>query len=546
MEANGALPGEADVPLGLGSKPIIRRQGSALRSMTGRDSEPIAPQRMGTHRYIKGTTVEKPATYDGNALWAILVHPMNVLLVFCPLGTAAYFLHWDAVYCFWFNFFAMIPLAKILGDATEELAASLKNDMVAGLLNATFGNAVEMVITVKTLKAGLYDVVKSTLLGSVLSNTLLVLGMSFLCGGLVTLSDKDDKSGGPAAQYSSGGEYKSVPIDAQSPEGRVASNEGSSSARLERMGSKQSQENQSNMAAPLVSIDETTVVKTSVDVVVKGPEGEVEEIQRGISMYEQFDGAEKIQNFSVLGALVNTSMLLISCMSFSLITVFRQVSHNETEGYVEDVLLPVSRIASIIIILAYVAYTLFQLVTHKGAMAVDQEEDEGDDPDEHLSAVKACVLLFFTTVIVSCCTEMLVHAIGGVTEHAHLSKHFIGIILLPIVGNACEHAAAVRFAMQDKLGLSVSIAVGSSTQIALFVVPFSVLAGWCFGKPMDLNFGTLSTSMITLSVIVVLSMVVDGQSNWLQGYLLCSVYCIIAVMYWYLPDELHDSLNPSD
>merc|ERR1719384_3009585 len=147
------------------------------------------------------------------------------------------------------------------------------------------------------------------------------------------------------------------------------------------------------------------------------------------------------------------------------------------------------------------------------------------------------MLLFLVTVIVSFVSEMLVHAIGGVTENAHISKHFIGIILLPIVGNACEHAAAVRFAMQDKLGLSVSIAVGSSTQIALFVVPFSVLVGWCLGLPMDLNLGTLSTSMITLSVIVVLSMVVDGQSNWLQGYLLCSVYAIIAVMYWYLPDS---------
>jgi Ca2+:H+ antiporter len=147
------------------------------------------------------------------------------------------------------------------------------------------------------------------------------------------------------------------------------------------------------------------------------------------------------------------------------------------------------------------------------------------------------------TIIVSFCTEMLVTAIGGVTEHAHISSHFIGIVLLPIVGNACEHAAAVRFAMMDKLGLSVSIAVGSSTQIALFVVPFSVLVGWALDKPMDLNFGPLSTSIITLSVIVVLSMVVDGQSNWLQGYLLCSVYAIVAVMYWYLPDQLHDGVS---
>eukprot|EP00913_Durusdinium_trenchii_P017470 g16416.t1 len=93
------------------------------------------------------------------------------------------------------------------------------------------------------------------------------------------------------------------------------------------------------------------------------------------------------------------------------------------------------------------------------------------------------------------------------TADAHMGEHFIGIILLPIVGNACEHAAA------DKPGLSIGIAVGSSTQIALFVVPFSVLVGWCIDRPMDLNFGALNVTVMTLSVIVVLSMVVDGQPS---------------------------------
>merc|ERR1711972_978005 len=134
---------------------------------------------------------------------------------------------------------------------------------------------------------------------------------------------------------------------------------------------------------------------------------------------------------------------------------------------------------------------------------------------------------------------MLVDTIEVLTEGGKLSEHFIGIILLPIVGNACEHAAAVRFALQDKMGLSVSIAVGSSTRIALFVVPFSVRSAWVMQKPMDLNFGMFNTSVITLSVIVVLSMVVDGHSNWLQGYLLMSVYAILAVMYWFLPNELN-------
>merc|ERR1712048_1010472 len=168
--------------------------------------------------------------------------------------------------------------------------------------------------------------------------------------------------------------------------------------------------------------------------------------------------------------------------------------------------------------------------------------DEGGDDEEedaHFTVFHSVFILFLTTAIVAWASDLLVDAISGMTEGGHLSEHFIGIILLPIVGNACEHAAAVRFAVQDKLGLSVSIAVGSSTQIALFVVPFSVITGWFLKKPMDLNFGLFNTSVITLSIVVVLSMVVDGQSNWLQGYLLMSVYSVLAVMYWFLPNELN-------
>lgn len=418
---------------------------------------------------------------------------MNLLLLFLPMGVYAWLNEWGAVYVFWFNFFAMIPLAKILGDATEELAASLKNDMIAGLLNATFGNAVEMVITVQTLRAGLFEVVKATLLGSVLSNTLLVLGMSFLCGGL--WSSKDKKGAGDSGSA-----------------GHQPGNNGMTMTS-------------SDACSP---VDSTGLTPGSG---IGATEG---------ALADMFGFEEKIQSFSVLGALVNTSMLLISCMSFSLITVFRSVTHSDDESYATDILLPVSRISSIIIMMAYVAYIFFQLVTHKESMAADGDGDDEEDEGGHLSVRNATLLLCSTTLVVAFSSQLLVDAIEGVTEKAHMSDHFIGIILLPIVGNACEHAAAVRFAMQDKLGLSVSIAVGSSTQIALFVVPFSVLAGWAIGRPMDLNFGTLNTSMITLSVIVVLSMVVDGQSNWLQGYLLCSVYAIIAVMYWFVPDHMND------
>jgi len=419
----------------------------------------------------KYTAQPKPANNEGGGIIGILMHPMNVLLIFLPFGVAAYFLEWGSLYLFWLNFAAMIPLAKILGDATEELAAGLRNDMIAGLLNATFGNAVEMMITVQTLRAGLYNVVKMTLLGSVLSNVLLVLGMSFFCGGVFSKKHESNYA----------------------PMNRV--------------------ENDSDGGGGSGGAGDATLV----------------------------DFNEKIQSFSVLGALVNTSMLLISCMSFCLITIYRTVGDFEdpaaNEEFMTDVLLPVSRIASILAMLAYMAYIFFQLVTHKDAMS--DGGDGEDDSENHLSLYKSISLLFVVTCIVAMISDLVVHAIHGVAESNSMSQHFIGIILLPIVGNACEHAAAVRFAVEDKLGLSVSIAIGSSTQIALFVVPFSVIMGWAMDKPMDLNFGILNTTVMTLSVVVVLSMVVDGQSNWLQGYLLCTVYGIIAVMYWYLPDDVN-------
>lgn len=412
-------------------------------------------------RFVKGTSVYKPPNIDGSGIAAILLHWINILLVTFPLGIWAVHSQWGDVQVFWLMFTSMIPMAKILGDVTEELAAGLKNDMLAGLLNATFGNAVEMVITVQTLRRGLFDVVKATLLGSVLSNMLLVLGMSFFFGGIVN----------------------NTPSKERNTVANSTSMRGTSSNNIE---------------------------------------------------YSAFT-TEKVQHFRVLGAMVNTSMLLLSCLSFSLVTVFRNVTTTDGMVYENGTLLPVSRTCSLIIASAYVAYIVFQLVTHREAMS----DAEGESEEEPVLTVQTAIaMLFFITVLVAIASEYLVHSMEGVKEH--LSQHFIGIILLPIVGNACEHVAAVRFAMLDKPSLSIGIAVGSSTQIALFVVPFAVLVGWAIQKDMDLNFGALNTTVMTLSVIVVLSMVVDGQSNWLQGYLLCAAYAIIAVLYGYLPNDLKE------
>jgi len=408
---------------------------------------------------------------------AMLVHPLNVLLVAFPLGILAHVFSWGDVWIFWLNFIALVPMAKILGDATEELAAGLKNDMLAGLLNATFGNAVEMVIMVQTLRAGYTEVVKATLLGSVLSNLLLVLGMSFFFGGIIGSSKKNSTSAIPLSPPQAAGARKSL---------------------------------------------------TSPTAAVRLDMAEVE-------TYAEFVG-EKVQTFSVMSALVNTSMLLLSCLSFSLVTVFASETHPDGTGAMDLVLLPVSRICSIIIMVAYGAYIFFQLVTHREAMAEDDDGDNGDNEEPALSIPTAVMVMLLTTCIVAFSSELLVSSLDEVVEHMGISRHFIGIILLPIVGNACEHASAIRFAVMDKCGLSIGIAVGSSTQISLFVVPFSVIVGWTIQQPMDLNFGSLNTTVMSISVVVVLSVVVDGTANWLQGYLLMSAYFVVGVLYWHLPN----------
>lgn len=380
--------------------------------------------------------------------------PFNVLLLAFPLGIVSAICNLGAAYTFWLNFAALIPLAKILGDATEELDASLGSEVISGLINASFGNAVEMIITISALRADLITVVKTSLLGSVLSNMLLVLGMSFFLGGLFA---------------------KKV-----------------------------------------------------------GPE-------QGFQFVK-----EKEHVFLANGALCSVSMLLLSSLSFTLPTVFQAMGH-------EEHVLELSRVGACIMLMSYIMYIVFQLFTHPKTLGqgnsqadcieaqnVTEDEDDVDGPNISLSL--ATLVLFTATVCTAISSEFLVGAVEEVVRKTSLTEAFIGVILLPIVGNACEHMAAVRFAMQERPGLAVSIAVGSSTQIALFVVPFSVLIAYLMGKDMDLDFGGMHTSVMVLSVLILMSIVMHGRANWLEGWMLMSAYVFIAAMYWYdQSSDLHNS-----
>mmetsp|Transcript_23227 Transcript_23227/g.37153 ORF Transcript_23227/g.37153 Transcript_23227/m.37153 type:complete len:430 (-) Transcript_23227:24-1313(-) len=345
---------------------------------------------------------------------------LNILLVFVPLGIVAGLNDWSSAMRFSLNFVAIIPLAGILGAATESLAVHT-GQMIGGLLNATFGNAVEMIVTVNAIRANLVDVVQGSLLGSILSNLLLVLGMAFFAAGCITSE--------PA--------------------------------------------------------------------------------------------------FNASGASANTSCLVLASIALAMPTIY----NNLPDATGEDVL-QISRISSIVLAIIYLLFLFFQLKTHAHLFA-----DEGDEEETDLSAFSSLMVLFGATCAVAVCSEYLVDSIEGVTEDYGMPKAFIGVILLPIVGNAAEHTTAVTVAMKGKMDLSLGVAVGSSTQIALFVVPFAVLIGWYFDVEMTLDFRSFDATVLLLSVFLASSVLHDGHANWLEGAMLIGTYILIAVIAWYIPER---------
>merc|ERR1712072_23262 len=136
-------------------------------------------------------------------------------------------------------------------------------------------------------------------------------------------------------------------------------------------------------------------------------------------------------------------------------------------------------------------------------------------------------------IVVAFLSEFMVDAIDGLVAEWGVPEAFVGVILLPIVGNACEHASAIRMAWQNKVSTAIAIAVGSSTQILMLVIPFSVISAWVVGTPLDMNYQPIGLVVIFLSVLVVFSIIIDAKSNWLEGFLLVLAYCLVAVLYWY-------------
>lgn len=262
-------------------------------------------------------------------------------------------------------------------------------------------------------------------------------------------------------------------------------------------------------------------------------------IAGGYNRLEQTFNSTVASTMSSLMAVASASLIIPA-------TLYAALARSKAST--DDNILILSHGTAVILLILYCLYLLFQLKTH--AKFFDEEQQEGGEDGEAkepevLKPIPAAVALVIITVLVAVCAEYLVDSIDAIVEEAHISKTFIGLILLPIVGNAAEHVTACVVAHKNKMDLAIGVAIGSSLQIALFVTPFLVILGWIIGQPMTLHFQLFETVVFFVSVLVVNYLIQDGKSNYLEGAMCLGTYIIIALAFYVYPDDAADPSDPS-
>jgi len=205
-----------------------------------------------------------------------------------------------------------------------------------------------------------------------------------------------------------------------------------------------------------------------------------------------------------------------------------------------DSVLTLSRITSVVLLVFYLLYLYFQSVTH-----ADLFSEEEDVPEDKLHPLASSIVLVGATVGVAVCSDCLVDSVDGFVEALGVSRAFIGLIIVPIVGNAGCFVGTVQWSRTNRINLAVSVIVGSTLQISLFVTPFLVVVGWAIGKNMSLQFDAFETIVLTMSTLVVNCLVRDGATNYFEGLLLIGTYLIIAIAFFVHPDDITLSVAES-
>jgi Ca2+:H+ antiporter len=343
------------------------------------------------------------------------------LLVLVPVALGSHYLHGPPLLTFIAAAVGIIPLAGFMGRGTEELSARA-GTRVGGLINGTLGNAAELIITFFAIRAGLLELVKASITGSILGNILLVMGASLLVGGVRHGVQKFDRS--------------------------------------------------------QAGLDATMLILAVIALVIPSIFGHTIELVN-------HDAVEYL-SLGVAG-------LMILVYALSLVYSFRNIDDASWEnGGVH---------------------------AHKPTWKIWQ----------------AWAVLVVSTVFIAWLSEVLVSEVEAVVEHLGWTEFFIGIVLIPIVGNVAEHLVAIQVAARNQMDLSLGVSVGSSLQIALFVAPVLVFLSLAMGNPMTLIFNEFELIALIAAILIAALVAQDGESNWMEGVQLLVVYVILAMAFFFLP-----------
>ena len=348
---------------------------------------------------------------------------LDFLLIFVPATIVLEVLRTDPLLVFVSAGLAIIPLVGILGRVTEHLTTHVGAG-IGALLNASLGNAAELIIALVALREGLHDVVKASLTGSILGNILLVLGVSMFAGGM----------------------------------------------KFER------------------------------------------------------------QKFNQTAAGMGASLLLLAAVGLVIPALFHYTASNRGMAIERELSLEIA----VVLFIIYVLSLVFSLKTHRHLFA-GEAHDASDLGEQPWTRGASITVLTVVTCLVALMSEMLVGALEPAAHRLGLTQVFVGVILVALVGNAAEHSTAVMVALKNKMDLAYGIAVGSSLQIALLVAPLLVFASYLFGTPLDLIFTPFEVAAVTISVLIVGFVAMDGESNWMEGVMLVGVYLMLAIAFFFLP-----------
>lgn len=347
---------------------------------------------------------------------------LSILYLAIPVAVWLHLTHMAPLWVLTASCLAVLPLAGLMGTATEQLAERT-GPTVGGLLNATFGNAAELIIGIAALNAGLVDLVKASITGSILGNLLLILGLSLVAGGT---------------------------------------------------------------RSHLLRFNRTT-------------------------------------------AGMSAAMLALAVAGLTFPTLF----HATHPAEVLPVELHLSELVAVILLLTYLFSLYFVLKTHRPLFGGGRNTD--GDHHGSWSVGRAVVLLALATIGVAVMSEILVHAVEPVSQSFGVSQVFLGLIIIPIIGNAAEHGTAVLAARRGNTDLALQIALGSSTQIALLVAPILIFVGALLAVPgMNLVFRPFEVVGLAIAVVTAAMITLDGESHWFEGVQLLALYAMVAVAVWFL------------